>query len=633
MKLSSKKLSGGAIGLLLLAVILVAGNFVVAQLRLNADLTADRLYTLSDGTRRILSQLDMPVTLKYFFSRSSGDIDVFIKTYATQVENLLREYVRTSGGKVTLEIYDPAPDSDAEEWAQQYRIEPQMLGMDVPPMYFGLYAVSADGETEQTIPGFSPRTEQTLEYDLTSLISRVANPAKPVVGVMSELPALGRERDPMAAMMGQPQQPMPAWYAFQELKRNAEVRAVAPDSAEIPSEIKTLILVHPKNLADTTLYALDQFVMRGGRLLVFVDSFSLFEARTTQQNQMMMMGGPSFSSSLDKLFEAWGISFDSERIIADMRFPTPLQGPTGPEENPTFLLLTKEAFSDDVLISQWGNLVLPFASAFTFAPKDGLTFTPLLQSSTSAGFVDPMSAQMGAQLVRTQFRADGQRHTIAARLSGTFKSAFPDGAPKADDAEDDGDAEKTAPSTAPHLASGESAILLFGDSDMLQDDVCVRVNQMFGFSLPQYISDNIFLLLSAVEQASGDSALISIRARGRTIRTYTVVDELEKKAQMSYLEKERDIESKLSETRAKLRELQSQKTPGQERAILSPAQRDTIARFRQEEIKFKKELKEVRRNLSREIKSLGARVKLLNILAVPLLVGIAGIIRISRTRI
>ena len=191
MSLSSKKLSGGTVGLLLLAVILVAANAIVAKLRLRADLTAEKLYTLSQGSRRILADLQEPVALKYFFSRGSGDVDVFVKTYATQVENLLREYVRAAGGKLTLDIYDPEPDSEEEEWAQQYGIEPQVVGMDVPPMYFGLAAVSADGQTELSIPGFSPRTESTLEYDVTRMITRVANPRKPVVGVLSTLPVLG----------------------------------------------------------------------------------------------------------------------------------------------------------------------------------------------------------------------------------------------------------------------------------------------------------------------------------------------------------------------------------------------------------------------------------------------------------
>jgi ABC-type uncharacterized transport system involved in gliding motility auxiliary subunit len=191
MKLSMKKAYGGAAGLFLLAVILIAANVIVGKMRLRADLTAEKLYTLSSGSRNVVSKLQEPVTLKYFFSRGLGNVDTFLKTYANQVENLLREYVRASDGKLTLEVYDPAPDSDEEEWAQKYGVEPQVLGMDVPPLYFGLAAVSADGETELAMPAFSPRSEQTLEYDLTRLITRVANPRKPVVGVLSTLPVLG----------------------------------------------------------------------------------------------------------------------------------------------------------------------------------------------------------------------------------------------------------------------------------------------------------------------------------------------------------------------------------------------------------------------------------------------------------
>lgn len=634
MKLSSQKLSGGTAGLLLLAVILVAANAIVTQIRVRADLTADKLYTLSKGSRQVLAQLQEPVTLKYFFSRSSGEVDVFIKTYATQVENLLQEYVRAAGGKLTLEVNDPAPDSDAEEWAQQYGIEPQVLGMDVPPMYFGLAAVSADGETELSIPGFSPRTESTLEYDVTRMITRVANPKKPVVGVLTALPVLGGEQDPMAAMMRR-QAPPKAWYAFQELKRDADVRSVATDAKEIDAEIRTLVVVHPKELSQATLYAIDQFVVRGGRLIVFVDPMSLHEAMNSQQNPMMMMGAPSFSSTLDPLFGAWGVSFESSRILADMQYPTALQGRSGPEENPTFLSLNKTAFADDMLVSQWGSLLLPFAGAFTSTPTEGLTFTPLLRSSENAALVDGMSAQFGAQAIRSQFKSDGIRHTLAARLTGTFKTAFPDGAPKpeAEKPEEGADAPKPEPPApiAEHRASGEGVVLLFADSDLLQDDVCVRINQMFGFAMPQLISDNINLFVSAVEQASGDSALLAVRARGRATRPYTVVDDIERKAQLAFLEKEKALEAKVNETREKLSELQSQKS-GQQRAILSPEQQAAIERFREEERKFGRELKDVRRDLRRERDSLGVRVKVLNIFAVPFLVGLFGILRITRRR-
>lgn len=637
MSLSSKKLSGGTVGLLLLAVILVAANAIVAKLRLRADLTAEKLYTLSQGSRRILADLQEPVALKYFFSRGSGDVDVFVKTYATQVENLLREYVRAAGGKLTLDIYDPEPDSEEEEWAQQYGIEPQVVGMDVPPMYFGLAAVSADGQTELSIPGFSPRTESTLEYDVTRMITRVANPRKPVVGVLSTLPVLGGEQDPMAAMMRR-QAPPKAWYAFQELKRDADVRTVEKDAKEIDAEINTLVVVHPKELSQATLYAIDQFVLRGGRLIAFVDPMSLHDAMNSQQNPMMMMGGPSFSSTLDPLFVAWGVTFESQRIVADMEHPTMLNGRSGPEQNPTFLSLDKKAFADDMLVSQWGSIILPFAGAFTFASTEGLTFTPLLQTSETAAFVDAMSAQFGAEAIRSQFKADKVRHTLAARVTGTFKTAFPDGAPKPEEPKPEEEGEDRKPEEpAPaieHRASGDSVVLLFADSDLLQDDVCVRVNQVFpGFSIPQVVSDNISLFVSAVEQASGDTNLLAVRARGRATRPYTVVDNLEKKAQLAFLDKEKALEERLRETQDKLRELQTQKTGGQQqRMVLSPEQQTAIARFREDELKFRRELKEVRRDLRKGIENLGVWVKALNILAVPVLVGLFGAFRIARRR-
>jgi len=278
-------------------------------------------------------------------------------------------------------------------------------------------------------------------------------------------------------------------------------------------------------------------------------------------------------------------------------------------------------------VSRWGSILLPFAGTFSISPREGITATHLIQTSDTAGLIDPMSAQFGAQAIRSQFVADGVNRTLAVRLNGAFKTAFPDGRPPRASADGEGAEEAEgvpAVADAAHRASGESVVVLFGDSDLLQDDVCVRINQSFGFSIPQVVSDNINLFVSAVEQASGDSALLAVRARGRTSRPYSVVDNLERKAQLAFLEKEKDLEEKLNATRQRLSEMQTQKT-GRQRNILSTEQQAEIERFREEELRFRRELREVRKSLRHDIEVLGMRVKVLNILALPLLVGILGV--------
>ncbi len=615
MKNASQKLLGGAAGLGLLSVILVAANVVATQLRLRADLTSEKLYTLSRGSRQVVRNLPSPVTLKYFFSRSSGEVDTFLKTYATQVENLLREYVRAAGGGVTLETYDPAPDSDEEEWAQQFGIEPQMLRRGMMPMYFGLAAISADGQAEQAIPALSPRTEPVLEYEITRMITRVANPSKPVVGVLSTLPVLGGDDDPMAMLMN-PRQRQRAWYAFRELRRDAEVRSLPLDLESVDPDIRTLIVVHPKDLSDQTLYAIDQFLLGGGRLLVFVDPFSVHDA-VHQQQQAMMMGGASFASDLQPLFGAWGVTFE-QRVVADIQYPTRMQQ----EENPAFLSLDPTAFTDDLLVSRWNSILMPFAGAFSVAPRDGLTFTPLIETSDTAGLVDAGAVQMGAAAIRAQLVTDGVRRALAGRLEGRFTTAFPDGRPGAE--AEDGAAGDDAPRADGHRTEGESFVLLFADTDLLQDDVCVQMLQMPGFTIPQLVSDNINLFVSAVEQTTGDSALLAVRSRGRAVRPFTVVDDLERRAQRAFLDAERDLEAQLRQTQSRLRELQTQ-DGGQQRLILSPQQQAEIERFREQERRVRRELREVRQNLRRDIESLGVRVKVINILGMPILVGAVGI--------
>ncbi|MBO5775646.1 MAG: Gldg family protein, partial [Kiritimatiellae bacterium] len=284
--------SKGATALVLVAIIAAAANVVLAKLPLRVDLTAERLYTLSSGSRAVLGKLDTDVTIKYYVSKSASDMPMMLKTYAQQVENLLKEYVRASKGSIVLEAYDPKPDSDAEEWAQRYGVEPQTVNPFGSPIYFGVVAVC--GDREETLGVLSPKTESTLEYDLTRLVTRVAWPERPVIGVMTSLSGvLAAPANPMMMQMGQ--RPPAGWAAFAELAKDYDVREVATDSKEIDPSVKTLVLLHAKDLSDATLYAIDQFVLRGGKLVACVDPFSIKDmiaSRQQQQNPMMaQMGG------------------------------------------------------------------------------------------------------------------------------------------------------------------------------------------------------------------------------------------------------------------------------------------------------------------------------------------------------
>lgn len=617
----------GAIALVALAVAVCAINVIVGNMRLRHDFTEEKLYTLSEGTRSILKGLDRDIVLKFYFSRSLREVPMGLKAYATQVEDLLREYALAGGGRVTLEVYDPKPDSDEEEWAIKYGLEPQAIDAYGTQVFFGIVAV---GEGEEAMPAVSPRNERSLEYELTRMITRAAHTEKAVVGVMSPLGVLGHEA-PAQTPWARPSTEG-CWIAFSELKREYDVREVPVTATEIPAEITTLVIVHPRDLSEAALYAIDQFTMRGGRILAFVDPFSRAELMANADSQMAMYGGANGPSTLGRLFDAWGIGFDTSKIAADTRALTRVSSSRGQvEETPIVLSLANRNMSPTALLtSQLGNILMPYAGAFTITPKDGIEAEAIISTGAdSSCMVDSFGAQAGTQAIRAQLRPDNESHILAARLSGTFASAFPDGTPAAAEGSD------AAPASGSHLASGTApaTIVVVADADLLADDVCVRlVNLGFGMQIPEPANDNLAFLLNAVEQVSGHPELIGIRSRGRSTRPFDRVNDIAQKAAMEYQAQEEQLNTRLMDTRRKIAELQRQKE-GSQKAILSREQKDAIAEFRADEASIRHQLRDVRRNLRKDIDSLGVAVKFANIALMPILVTVAGIcVALARRR-
>jgi len=617
------KVSSGAVGLVALLAILVAVNVIVGSVRLRVDLTQEKLYTLSAGTRRMLKALDRPVTLKLFFNSSTPEVPPQLKNYAREVEDLLKEYRMAGGRRIQVEKYDPKPDSDAEELAQRYGLAGQSLGMFGPQVYFGL--VVASGSSDVNIPFLDPRQEGRLEYTITRLIYRVGHPERPVVGLISSLPVMGAPEPGMGLPPRLRQQQAQPWVAFADLKEDYTVRELAPGTDEIPRDINVLLLVHPKGLSDTTLYAIDQFVLRDGRLLAFLDPFSVAEMDASPVQQPF--GRPECSSDLKKLLAAWGVIYDADKVVADTRTATKLRGANNSvEENMAFLTLKADNVSKaDVATAQLGVLEAPFAGAFACHSSKDLTLTPLLRSSAMAGQVSSMMAQYGAAAVRRDFKPEPVALNLAVRLTGRFPTAFPDGKPKeAEDSEAQGGAPAgdAAAGEPPALKEGTGTVVLVGDVDMLYDRFCVEQMNFLGFMAHQPRNDNIAFFANVLEQLAGSADLIGIRSRGSFRRPFTRVDALEENARKEWQAKEDDLVGKLQETRRRLSEMQTKTEPNQ-RFILSSEQKEAIARFREEEIRFNKELKDVRKNLRSDIERLGVKVKTYNIAVVPLLV-IAG---------
>jgi ABC-type uncharacterized transport system involved in gliding motility auxiliary subunit len=593
-----------------LAFVAITGlNLLFSPVRARLDLTADGLHTLSEGSRKILSKIDSNVEIRLYVSRGENRMPSALKNYSQTVEDLLQEFRAASGGKITIKRLDPEPDSDAEDTAKLDGIEPVSLGqMGGDPLYFGM-AVSLAPETK-AIPFLSPQREKLLEYDIARVISQVIATNKPVLGVMTPLPVLGGPAmNPMMMQMGrQPQQQQP-WITFSELKRDFTVESVPMDSDSIPEKIQVLMVVHPKDISEKAQYAIDQFILRGGKLIAFLDTQCITDNRNPNPMGMNLGGG----SSLPKLLETWGIGLDTSKVVADRTFSRELQGRDGrPQPVPAFLFLNADGVNrDDAVTGQSDNLWLPFAGGFTGKPAEGLRADVLLKSSEDSQLVDGMTSQFNGAKILDDFAPSRTNYPLALRLSGKFKTAFPDGKPGATNA------------TSLKEAKTDTVVYLFGDVDFLNDAYSVEVNPMLGMAMPR--NGNLALVQNLVEQASGDVNLVGARGRASVSRPFTVVQKMEAEARARYQGKIEGLNRKVEELQSKLNDVQIKQEGNTSKIILTKEQQEAIARFKEDQVAARKELRQERRNLDVEVKNLENRVKWLNIALMPFLVSATGI--------
>ena len=582
------------------------------------DLTAERAYTLSAGTRAILSKLDTPVQIRFYCTRGDNRMPVMLKTYAQRVEDLLGEFRQASKGQIEIQKLDPAPDSDAEDSARLDGIEGQAR-MEGEPFYLGVSVSMLD--QKQALPFLAPDRERLLEYDLARALSRVISTTKPVIGVMSPLPYGGQPMNPMMMRMGQQgQQP---WVLISELKRDFTVKDVPLAAEEIPADIKVLVLIHPKGITDAAQYAIDQFVLRGGKLVAFLDPLSVLDRSAAGNPMGMNMGS---QSSLDKLLSAWGIAFDGSKVVADLDFV----GRTREGRQPAVLALNEKATNrEDIVSAESNNLIFAFAGAFSGTPAEGLKQTILVHSSKNSQLVEPMSAQFGGEKLVKDFVSSNTEHTLALRLTGKFKTAFPDGKPKAAAATPDAAPEKKSSEPGLRESKEDGAVVLIGDSDFIQDQLTVQemVNPFGGQRMMTPVNSNLAFAQSAIEQVAGDSNLVAVRSRASRERQFIVVRQMQAKAESAFQAKIKSMEGSLAETQNKLNELQRTKADkGGQRFILSPEQQLEINNFRNKERDMKIQLKEERKKLRTGIDSLENSIKWINIALMPALVAAAGIV-------
>jgi ABC-type uncharacterized transport system involved in gliding motility auxiliary subunit len=606
--------TGGVVALL---AVLIAFNFIVSAFNVRADLTDGNVYTLSEGTRAVLAKLEAPVKVRLYYSYGSPAVPVGLKTFAKRVEDLLNEYRAASGGKLVVEKFNPEPDSEAEESAQLDGVDAQ-LTQTGEKFYLGLAVSFLDQKA--AIPVLTPDRERLLEYDITRAIAHVTTLKKPVVGVMSALPVLGRSLDPIRK-----QQPTEPWILASELKRIFEVREVKLDAKRIDDEIKVLVVIHPRNLSEETEYAIDQFVMRGGKLIAFVDPYAYFDQQPDLMNPFG--GSQAGQSTFYNLFKAWGVDVDMGKVIADLTYASG----SGPRLLPTLLSLTPQALNqDDVVTSQVGTLLIPFGGAFKGKPAEGLVQTVLAHTSKNAMPVDLIIATLSGEPATRGFQPTGEEMPLAIRLTGKFHSAFPEGPPKpfapVPKEAKKGEEKKPEAKPEPHLrqTAGENTVVLVADVDLLTDGAAVEIQDIFGQRVAIPRNGNLALALGLVEHLSGDDALIRLRSRASFSRPLTVIRQMEARAQEQYLGKIKELEDSLNQTQDKLQQLQKGKgaaTP----ALLTPEQQAEIENFRKKAVEIRRDLKELRKNLRVETDALEFWTKVVNIGAVPVLVAFSGL--------
>ncbi|MGJ3258374.1 MAG: GldG family protein [Rhodospirillales bacterium] len=589
---------------------------------LEADLTEENLFTLSDGTREILQNIDEPITVRLFVSKRLTERNPGHATYADRVRELLERYVDISGGKIQLELYSPEPFTDEEDLAVSFGLQGVPLDNTGDLGYFGLVATNSVDEMER-IAYLSPERESFLEYDLSKMVFKLAQDDKPLVGLIAGLPVAGGPR----VQGGQ------SWAFLEQVREFFEVTTIAVSDKTIPENVDALLIVHPKGINDHLMYAIDQFVLKGGKALVFVDENSEIDVAMARGR------GNAGPSDFDTILNAWGLELVEGKVLGDVeqarRVNVNLRGQTAVTDYVTWLSVLPKYFkSEDAITADLQRITLANAGILEPLADKGTTIEPLITSS-------PQSMEIDVEKVRTnpdvvgmfrEFEPSGEKKTVAARVLGKPSTAFPDGPPKLKEGEEE---TPDLPKAEDHVAKAENdiSVVVASDVDMLHEQFWMESRQLFGqtFSVP--FANNADFAVNALENLSGGTALMSLRARSEAFRPFTYVDEVRKKAEQKFRAKEQQLADQIETIKTELANLLNREQAGGE-LVIGPADKAKAEEYRREMVRLRKELRDVQYELRKDIDNLDALLKFINIAAIPLLLGAIALVWlvVSRTR-
>jgi len=584
--------------LVLLAVLFLALTMLTGVLFKGArlDLTESKLYTLSAGTVNLIESIEEPITLQFYFSEDASADFPMVRNYARRVQELLDEMAARSDGMLTIERIDPAPFSEQEDDAARYGLEGVPTGRGGDNLYLGIAGTNLlDGL--EVLPFLSPSREAVLEYELARMIYSLSQPDLPRVGLISGV-----------AMSGgfdmQTRQPREPWAIYTQINQQFEIETIDVSASELPADLDVLALVHPKDLSEELLRAIDAFVLNGGRLLAFVDPYAEADQGDNPSDPMAALSAER-DSSLDTLFEAWGVDYDRTRFVADLgqALQVSLQQGRPPVRHPAIIGVTAENLdSDDVVTGELETINAASAGAIALTEESPLSLQPLIQSSTQAGLLDAERLRFlsdPSELV-AEVAPGNQALTIAARLSGPVESAYPN-------------------PTGDAIESGDINVILVADVDLLTDRFWVQRQQFFGQTLLNPFANNGDFVINAIDNLLGNADLISVRSRAISTRPFHLVEGLRREAEQNLRATEQRLEAELAETEERLNELQ-QARGDTDLSVLTSEQEAEIDRFIEQRIDIRRQLRQVRRDLDRDIEALGTRIKAINIALMPVLV-------------
>jgi len=584
----------------------------VAFKSVQLDLTQDKLFTLSEGTVKVLTSLDEPIDIRLFFSRALGERSPNSARYYNRVRELLLQYATAARGKLRVSFEAPEAFSTTEDRAVAYGLEAVPVNEAGDQGFFGLAATSSTDE-QAIVPFFNTEREAFLEYDLTKLIHRLANPRMKVVGLLSTLPIDGN------ALAGQPRNER--WPIVGRILEFFQVLPLPTDVRAIPDEIDVLLIVHPVALNRFARYAIDQFVIRGGRALVFVDPVAEAEAAGSKKRGFRPRG-----SDFNMVLAAWGLRMAPGQVVGDIDAARRVNVRDGSQmrvaDYIAWLGLDEKNFDQsDVVTGDIGLLNIASAGILDTVPGSGATVTPLITSGARSMRIEAAKIANGADVIALfkDFQPTDKNLTIAARVTGMTRSAFPDGPPR------NRDGSVAATTGRPHIAQATSpvSVIVVADVDMLHQRFWVEISESMGQRVLVPTANNADFIVNALDNLSGSDALIALRGRGESTRPFELVLDIRRKAERRFRDKEEELREKLTAAQNRLNERLSGGRDRAGRAVLRADEKRALDASQVEMFTIRNELRDVQHELRKDIERLESWAKFINIAAIPIVLAFA----------